>query len=517
MAVYVLINLPAYWHVSADQAILNTLSSDEGAYYGWLQGFYDSLQNGAVWAVLTFKDPWGYGSLFWYSYGLLNWPIHALGSFTYEIIFLRIISAAWLGIAAFFIYKIIYNRRQNHIIALLSALTLLTAPAYYFYFKAFSAEFMTLAVGMASIYYVVKDDFVGGRNYLIAVTLLGIAIGLKVSLLIFLPIYGLYMVWVYRQRSLTAFIKFCALAGSGLGIGFVACNPYVVLEGRTGLNYFVSMVLLNMNDNATGHGASIVGIDYQAWYNNVITPEFYPAVLLIVFLIAYGLVIVTEYRQKRYTALLLLSLALLYSLYIIVTVKKLWLWYLFPGMALLPLGLFLIPWQRYSRLKKYWKYEPVLLSLVLLAATGLQADAIQAKYQEFTSRDTSTAIQDKTAAKEEFDRWLIANQKSDLAILKSPYIYFDPAPYTNISIIPIVGSMEPTSFASFHPDLLLIEKNYGFLRPDAEIKDMTSYPQLVAERDFFTQLTTTGATLNDTLFTYELVLETAGFYVYERK
>ncbi|EKD78616.1 MAG: hypothetical protein ACD_41C00311G0001, partial [uncultured bacterium] len=103
------INLPAYWHVSASTVMLNVLSGDESVYYGWLEGFYILLQNHDLYGLMVFKDPWGYGTLFWYVYGLLSWPVHQFGSFTAVIILLRSISAAWLGVSLFFIYKIIYQ------------------------------------------------------------------------------------------------------------------------------------------------------------------------------------------------------------------------------------------------------------------------------------------------------------------------------------------------------------------------------------------------------------------------
>lgn len=381
------INLPAYWHVSASTTMLNTLSGDEGVYYDWLTGFYALLQNHDIYGLMVFKDPWGYGTLFWYVYGLFTWPIYQFGSFTAVIIILRCISAIWLGVSLFFIYKIIYQLRQQRSVALLGALMLLTAPGYYFYFKAFSAEFMLLAFSLASIYYLVKDAWVGGRNYLIALGLLGIAIGLKVALLLFVPIYVCYALWIYRKLMIRTWIRRIVLAGICLGIGFALCNPYLVITNRTGVNYYFNLVRINMLDNATGHGTDISGIDYQAWYREVITHDFFPTALIVIFVIAYLLTIIQEGRRRQYTAALLLILTLGYSLYIMLQVKKLWAWYLFPGMSLLPIGLYIMNFQDYTWLKKYIKFQPYILALLVIFNLVWNRHVIQTQYVSFIDRD----------------------------------------------------------------------------------------------------------------------------------
>lgn len=382
------INLPAYWHVSASTTMLTILSGDEAVYYGWLEGFYTLLQNHDIYGLMVFKDPWGYGTLFWYVYGVISWPIDWFNSFPAVIILLRCISAAWLGVSLFFIYKIIHQLGQPRSIALLGAIMLLTAPGYYFYFKAFSAEFILLAFSLASVYFLIKDAWTGGRCYLISLVLLGIAIGLKVALLLFVPIYGGYILFVHRQHLVTTrFMHYLIKAGMCLLIGFIICNPYVLITHRSGANYYYNLLRINMTDNATGHGTDITGIDYQAWYHSVVLPKFFPLPILLLFIMGYSLSIVSQFKRKQYSAIVLLSLSILYCLYIMLQVKKLWAWYLFPGISLLPIGLYLVNFADYAWLKKYAKIQPFTLALLVMISLYWNLSAIRTAYMEFIGRD----------------------------------------------------------------------------------------------------------------------------------
>ena len=265
-----------------------------------------------------------------------------------------------------------------------------------------------------------------------------------------------------------------------------------------------------MQDNAIGHGANISGIDYQAWYQSVVTAQFFPAVFILLCVVAYVVAIIKHANQSRYNVALLLGLSLLYSGYIIFTVKKLWAWYLFPGMVLLPLGLFLIPWKK-------WKYEALALLGLLLILFSFNARNIQANYTEFTSRDTTNAFRDKQTAKAQLDNWLTNYTPRPLTIIKSPYLYFDATIHPNINLIPVTGNLEPVSFAEFKPDVMFIEKGFGFMQPDTVLQTLTSYPVLKAELDFFTELTTTGIELDGNHYYYQLVFETSNAYVYVRQ
>ncbi|MBI4407062.1 MAG: hypothetical protein HY565_01000, partial [Candidatus Kerfeldbacteria bacterium] len=70
---------------------------------------------------------------------------------------------------------------------------------------------------------------------------------------------------------------------------------------------------------------------------------------------------------------------------------------------------------------------------------------------------------------------------------------------------------------SYQPNLLLIQKNFGFTQSDDVVQTWTSYADIVAERDFFTQLTTTGIVAEDGLsYQFSLVLDTEDFLVYQK-
>lgn len=500
VVVAIALNLPAYRYASQDAAQLNVLSNDEWVFQDFLETqFFRSLANHDLYTLVTLHDGWGYGSLFWYVYGLLSWPFHAWLPFQYYLISLRCISAAWLGVSLFFVIKSIWLIRQKYAPAVLGAAFVLAMPAYYFYTKAFSVEFMAAAIGLAGIYFMLS------RKFPLAFICLGIAVGLKLPFVLFLPVAGIAMLVWYR--GIKQFL-YCSVA---FGLGFVLANPYVLTLGRDGINFYIHTVQANMLDNATGHGVSITGVDYTAWFNSVITVDYLPLGLL---LVCVGFILFNLWQslhKRHYSVLMTIAALLLFVLYIIVSVKKLWFWYLFPGLLLLPVGIFTVRFGRFA------KYELPVLGLLVLAVFGMNVQRIATNYQSLRAREFSESFQRQVRSKEQFETWLSEQTLEPISILKSPYIYFDQTPYPTSLVRGLYGNLDQSDLVSYQPNLLLIQKNFGFTQPDDIVQTWTSYVDIVAERDFFTQLTSTGVVAEDGLqYQFSLVLDTEDFLVYQR-
>ncbi len=500
IVVCIAINLPAYWYASSDAAQLNVLSNDEWVFQDFLDVmFFRALANHDPYTLVTLHDGWGYGSLFWYVYGTLSWPFHAWLPFQAYLISLRCISAAWLGVSLFFVIKSIWLIRQKYLPAVLGALFILAMPAYYFYTKAFSVEFMAAAIGMAGIYWLLSKKFP------LAFLCLGIAVGLKLPFVLFLPVAGVAMLIWYRGIQK---IIYCAAA---FGLGFVLANPYLVTLGRTGINFYIHTVQANMLDNATGHGGSITGVDYQAWFNTVIVVDYLPLVFVIMCTLLGLWNLWQSARQRQYTVWLAVSAMMLFTGYIILTVNKLWFWYLFPAGLLLPIGIFTVRFGRWA------KYELPVLGLLVVVLFAINAPTINKNYQSLKTREFSDSFQVQVRSKEQFEIWLSQQAIEPISILKSPYIYFDQTPYPTSLVRGVYGNLDVSDLISYQPNLLLIQKNFGFLKPDADVQQWTSYPDIVAERTFFTELTTNGVVGEDGLhYQFNLVLETEDFFVYQR-
>ncbi|MBI4407869.1 MAG: hypothetical protein HY565_05230, partial [Candidatus Kerfeldbacteria bacterium] len=425
IVVSIAINLPAYWYASSDAAQLNVLSNDEWVFQDFLETqFFRSLTNHDLYTLVTLHDGWGYGSLFWYAYGLVSWPFHAWLPFQAYLISLRCISAAWLGVSLFFVIKSIWLIRQKYAPAVLGAAFILAMPAYYFYTKAFSVEFMAAAIGLAGIYWLLSKKFP------LVFICLGMAVGLKLPFVLFLPVAGVAMLIWYRGIKK---IIYCAAA---FGLGFILANPYLVTLGRTGINFYIHTVQSNMLDNASGHGLSITGIDYAAWFSSVITVDYLPLGLVI---ICTGFVLYNLWQsawQRQYTVWLAVSAMILFMGYIMLTVNKLWFWYLFPAGLLLPIGIFTVRFGRWA------KYELPVLGLLVLVVFGVNAQRIQTNYQSLRAREFSESFQRQVRSAEQFDGWLSQQTFEPISILKSPYIYFDQTPYPTSLVRGLYGNLD---------------------------------------------------------------------------
>ncbi|MFA5995918.1 MAG: glycosyltransferase family 39 protein [Patescibacteria group bacterium] len=491
------INLPAYLYVKTDAAMLNVLSLDEWVFTNFLdRAWYQPLQAHNPHVFLNLDNSWGYGTLFWYVYGTIGLIPHFFMSFPAEILTMRLLSSIWLGVTIFFIYKIILLLRASRINAVLGALAILAMPAFYFYYKAFSIEFMTMAFSTASVYYLLKNPF-NKRNVYFTLILLGIAVSLKISLLLFVPVFIFYLLIVYWQRSLGTFVYlmlFSALLFCGT---FLISNPTLLASGKPAMVRYINVTKTIMEDNRTGHNGLFTGVNYQTWYTDIISKDFLPTSFLILSIIVFIYLGIRASKHNDHRLLFLFCLWFSYTSYIIITVHKLWNWYLFPSFVFVLIGIFTINFKELFWLKKYEKYEKMCLIIFVIVLFSINVDKIIAQYAEIAGRETSANFQNKIVAKQQFEQWLYQQNKNNLVILKTAYVYFDPTPFNGIKIYPIWGNLDETQLINYQPKLILIEKNTG-------------------SNEILQRLTTDGIFVKNVFFHYKVTFETNNFYVYER-
>jgi hypothetical protein len=497
------VNLPAYLFVTKDMARLNVLSLDEWVYVDFLDtSFYPSISNGSLKELLSLRDNWGYGSLFWYSYGLFSAPFHFFSSFSSTIIALRIFSAIWLAISIFFIYKIIFLLRRNYFNAILGALGLFAMPAYYFYAKAFSAEFITLSFAIASIYFLLKDRKKINNNFYISIFFLAIAIGLKTSIAVFLPIYGCYFLYAVWKKNFSNIVAFTGKASLILIMGFFLCNPFI-LATKDGANHYLGLVEFNMQDNKTGHGGNAEAVTVSSWYRQGIKEDYMPLYILAICGLGFIFQLFNKNRSNFISTLFIFLLFLFNLFYIIFSVNKIWTYYLFPSFALSLIGLFTINLNDFSFFKKYYKVEKIFLIVFIVILFFINFSVIQSKYSEMINREKTPDFQNKIKAEQQFKNWLNENKVSNVKILKYPYVYFDNSLYDNIIVQPYWGHLTDWYIFQYKPDLLLIDNKIH--------DDMIKSPEHI-----YNKLISDGATIGGELFRYKIVLETSDFKVLEK-
>lgn len=505
------LNIPVYGYNSTNISQLSVLSIDEWAYYSTLeQSIYDPLfLRHELSSVLTFNSI--YGSLFWYVYALLTAPFHTPEQFTIHLITLRTISALWLGVAVFFVYKLILRVHQHWLSALLGACALFTMPALYFYAKPFSPEFMATALGLAALYALVRDAPKLGRWWFVGTFVLGLAIGTKLSLGLYVTAALMTAVVAFRRREWDAWFGRCSIGVLLMVSAFLISNPYIVGDRVTGWEHFMNNVQAVLLDNATGHGTG-QDITWEQWWP-FLQEQFWPAGLLLLGLAAYLTASVQTVRRKNYQIIVLAGTCVVAALYIFLRTNVLWTWYLFPSAFLFVIGLGTVCWETIPVLRRWVRYEPAVLVCLMGLALIWTLPKIVQQYKEVAERERTPAFQTKIFSNEMFRQWLLQYRYSHLNILKSPYIYLDLNDFITINVINVMnifGTFSENHIKGIEPELLLVQKKYDFLDPEA------SGPDMQAARSLYTQLTTSGVQLGETWYRYRLALETDDFYVYER-
>ncbi len=511
------VNWVAFQAISSDQAMLNILSLDEWAYTDFLNwAFYAALSPFDPTLIAALHDPFGYGSIFWYLYGAVGVIPHFFGSFTAEILTYRIFSAVWLGVSMWLLYKIVYLMRGQYWPARFAALVVLVLPGFYFYDKPFSAEFLHLALCLGTLYsFLVYLQTHNRRWCYWAAVLFGIAIGLKVSAIVFLPIIAIGFIWQERTTQLLQAVKVLSYSAAFTALGFFIANPYILLMRRAGANIYLSAIRQNLVSNATNHGGSTVGLGFQAWLTSVVVPIFFPVWYLILIGLA-ALVLIYQQRRQAKFIFVILGAGVLYVGYIMLSVKKLWAWYLFPGLSLLGILPMLIDYTKFKLSKL--PYVIIWYSVIIIALLAFNFQNIQSRYAEFMQREAQPTFQAKRTANTQFTDWLATQTYANITILKSPYIYFDVTPFAdrNLAVATIWGNLTATYITGYQPTILLIEKNYGFTASDAVVGSWSSFPGIQDERIFFSTLITTGFDDQGTHYHYSQIYETDDFIVYER-
>lgn len=497
-----------YLRVSENMAVLNALSLDEWAYLDFMnKSVYPHLANLNA-RVLFMRDNWGYGSSFYLVYGLFSLPAYVLGSTTTKIITLRTISIFFLAISLFFIYAIV-RLRKGVFPALLAASSLMLFPAFYFFTKPFSAEFIMLAFLTASVYFYIKDNGQLRRDFFIGSALFGFALGAKISVLPSFFAIALYYSLFWRKKPLKQVLKPVLGALLLLVFAFLLSNLFLLRPG--GLTHFVAELRQNLESNRTAHGYNASRVNFSTWYTDAILPHYMPVLFLGFVLLAFFLGAYLEFKNKNLRKISTLSffLFVVNLLYIILTVKKISYWYLFPAFAFVPISVFSLP------LKNRFSYLVVALAFpILLLSTNLKY--FDVKYRAWFAKETSVPFLKNKRSGERIQDFISTLQPQPDSILRTAYLYFDSERFPETSVHTEWGYLNEKMLSSAKPDLILYQKNYGVFTPDEIAREWTSYEKLLRGRALYTALVNSGVEIDGEMYRYTLTLETEDAFVLKR-
>lgn len=499
--------LPSYVKVSSNEATLNVLSLDEWAFFDYMRGQVIPKIRSFSPTVLLIKDNWGYGSIYYMIFGLVSLPAFLFSSFSVQIISLRIISLVFLALALFAIYKIL-RLEQSSLIAVLGSVMLLLFPGFHFFWKPFSAEFISLSIMLWGVYF-----FLTGLNRFKKVSnwsflLFGVAAGIKLLALPSITGVMIYLLLFWRQtikKRLSAF----PMAAFFLGLGFLLANPFTLTPA--GRNHFLSLIKQNLTSNSTAHGQVATTENIYKWYFEVIDQEYMPVWLLglmvfaIVFKVIQEIIINKEIKWVTFFA----GLFLINLLYITLNVKTLYYWYLFPAFAfILPAFLSIT-----SKQSKHYIFT-LLLIIIFQGLTGIPR--IVEKHSSWRGLEKSEKFLVNKQSGETIADYITSSDLKPRSVLKTAYLYLDQSKLKGVIVNTEWGYLNEKMLTSYMPDLIIYQKNYGIFFPDTQVSEWTSYQDIVHGREVYNRLLGRGIKIGPNVFKYSKLMETEDAIVLKR-
>jgi len=323
----------------SDASYLQPFSADEIIFYKHINLLINDILSFNIHEVLSFSTKATYGYPFWFLYAFLSIPITIIpDSFSSTLISFRVISMLFLSGTIFLIFLINYKLTESKIISFVFALILLLMPSFYGSHKFFSAEFMGLFFVVLSTYFLLIDKLDLKRNFYLAIVSVLVASSIKLNALTFGFIFILYMGFASYKNNFKVPILYILLKSIIIAIiTLFICNINLFFDNN--LYLYLEQIKYQLESNATGHfGAfDIYPIKKQInlWLfqgDQSITNTFFNIYILIFTVISYFIAIFIFYKKHYYIKSIMIFLYLtIYmggSLYIILTIPKIWNWYL---------------------------------------------------------------------------------------------------------------------------------------------------------------------------------------------
>lgn len=164
----------------------------------------DSICNLNVNDVISFGTPYGYGYIYWLLMALIGIPFSFL-NYSNLVLLYRLLGILFKAIALYCLYKGI-SYKTSKLQGILAIVLILSMPAFWFYGKVISPEFIILGLISLSMLFLIKDDLQFKKQYYISVLFFSLAIGMKIILLPLGIIYPIYLLIKRNDKTIKNFI-----------------------------------------------------------------------------------------------------------------------------------------------------------------------------------------------------------------------------------------------------------------------------------------------------------------------
>lgn len=200
---------------------------------------------------------YNYGFIYYVLNLIVTAPFFALENYSYAIYAPRILNAIFVLLNVAMLYKIakVFLDAKNAFI-----LVLIFVSMAGFWLGGFNIkpDFFQSFFILLCAYFLMQDCAKFGKNYVFAVVALGLGVGIaKFQAVMFLPLIYCYIclpcVFNFNKSNILLSLKRLCASSVMIVALWVVTNPYL-LHPR-GFNAWWNMFVLNMNSNATNHGA----------------------------------------------------------------------------------------------------------------------------------------------------------------------------------------------------------------------------------------------------------------------
>lgn len=202
---------------------------------------------------------YNYGFVYYVLNLLVTAPFFAFDSYTGAIFMSRILQGIFSVLNIFMLYKIakLFLSEKN---AFLLVLYFVSMAGFWLIGSNVKPDFFQSFFILLCAYFLIKDNVAFGKNYTFAIIALGLGVGIaKFQAVMFLPLIFSYIalpcVYALSKDSILKAFKRVCVASVAILCLWIVTNPYL-LHPR-GFNAWISMFKLNMNSNATNHGAYV--------------------------------------------------------------------------------------------------------------------------------------------------------------------------------------------------------------------------------------------------------------------
>lgn len=468
------------------------------------------------------------------SYGWTFFAINALATFPAYlaqadaalVLIPRILSTASAAVSIFLLFAIAKQWLTRPQALAVASLALLFPGFYSNAFWMHPDHFVTTAL-LATIYCFIKDQCTFKKYFIAGLMCIGFGLTVKLTAIMYLLIPALYIgygtLWHTRHAAILL-LKRSIATGSIVVSTFILFNPAIFYPQR--IFRIIDSLYDSILDNKTNHGGDAAVTTFTNIIHQAIEQFYMPAPLVLLVLSLFGLGIYYELRHRPTRPIIILSGSwfILFLVYNVTQVNKLWEHYYLPVFMVAPLALIALYYWRWTRQYWWWCVIPIVLlqcifqlpKIVTVFANNLSLDF---------NRDYNNTINvpHERAVTERAVQILNQHNIKPSGVLTSPWLPFPKTQYhlTYDTFHRIYGYLSDDVLAlSDYPDIIIIDKaeNYFKAPDDPTITNLASYSAILQGQSYIQKLQTNYTISTATqLIQYEVLANDDLVLIFEKK